>query len=1717
LYRAGINGPVILNLKDLMYNEQVQIENIPGSSLSNTITIQSSGQTYANWSFNTATTALNYVLQLDSADHIILNKIQFSNSSLNAGRLIDLRGDACNNRITKCILGGQSNGSTSDNFALIYSSGDRDTANLIDSNIFRYGSLGIVFAGTGISENFNKIIGNEFEDQYVDAIYMSNQEDLLVSENSISTNSSFPTYTGIEIENSGNRLIISKNKISFYSEGFSILLNAINADPGYDALVANNFIHAGGNTAAIGIFIETSNYVMLYNNNIHISSSTIGSAGRAINIQDANGRTSHIRIRNNVIVNKGPGFGLITFTTDTITSDYNCFYSPNGQFGYWNGYATNSMPTWWLYTNQDSHSVYVNPGFYNFNDLHVSHKALDSAGLILSQIAIDIDGESRDSLFPDIGADEFSIYKYDVGAIAITDPIAPCAFDSSFVSVKFKNFGTDTLYQLKLNWEVNGILQNKYPILQTVFLLPGATQTIALGRYYFLPSTTYVITASVFDPNLQADQNNQNNSTTRNIQTALMGTYTIGMSGDYFSISDAVSSLIDNGVCGHVRFLISPGIYSGQISINEINGISPASTVTFEGLSTANDSVVVPFTSGQWYANFTLKIGSPWIKFYNINFVSEGTVYGRVIDLVGHTQGTEFKHCKFIGRKISSTSTEFALIYSENDGFSDSVMVFDSNSFIDGAYGLWLSGVDYSVPMIKNQIRNNDFSNQYVTAIQMLNQKLLLISNNIITTNTKYTSYTGIHIQGGHADYKILNNKLDIPTARLGINILYITGSQSQRGLIGNNMVFIGGTLANVRGISIDMSAYHQLYFNSINITNTYYSGASVFINSNASNITIKNNNIVNTGGGYSIACFGTGNIISDHNNLYTTASNFAYWAGNKKDLSEWTTASNLDSNSVSVDPYFYSTSDLHAKAMELDSAAVPFQEILYDIDGELRNRFYPDIGADEYKLRVNDAGITACPTFSTTSCDGLKNLQVELTNFGIKAIDSVYIAWKQNGQTMDTVTFKGNLPYLQSQTVNLGIHSFRGDSNYFLDFYSFLPNGNVDEENTNDSLNLSELSLVSIPGAITTSDTTICFQDSATLQAFATNAFNYFWYDSIESGHLLGTGSVFKTPKLSQNTTYYVEAGSLPRPDSLKTTYTTSMSNLTNGSMFDITAVSTDITIDSFDIHTQYSKYYPVWVFYRKGTYPGHQNDSSAWILVDSMTIQAAGQGKPSRLPLGGFTIPRGETYGIYITTIPVSYLNFSASTNYYSDTNIFIWPGIALDYMFDATYSVTGVFNGQVYYSNGSYCQSEREAVTAYVKSVPQVNLGNDTFLCYSKLLELSTQRDSLYTYAWRKLPSSNILSYNDTFIVNSSGIYTVTVQNTCGNTDIDTIEIKNAFNPVSDFIVNDSSQCLNNNLFKFTNKSSVPLDSLHYMWDFGNGMQSDSIHPEIIFTKDSIFKVQLTAISDKGCIDSFHRNVYVNPMPQVDFSINNTIQCLNENDFEITNHTTIRYGQMTYNWEFGDGSSSTDEHISTYSYQNTGNFTVKLTASSDMGCIASKTEPVTIKENPLIDLGNDTILCADQKIVITPGFSFDEYLWSNDTTQAAILVDSSKTGIGTRTIWVKVTDNGCFTYDTIHISWVICSGIKDQPAMEIIVYPNPTDEYLLVQFSLLTDLYLHKQLELTLISMDGKHVFQESIILNQQSGQLEMNVSELPAGYYLLQLQTEDIIRTIPVMIR
>ena len=110
-----------------------------------------------------------------------------------------------------------------------------------------------------------------------------------------------------------------------------------------------------------------------------------------------------------------------------------------------------------------------------------------------------------------------------------------------------------------------------------------------------------------------------------------------------------------------------------------------------------------------------------------------------------------------------------------------------------------------------------------------------------------------------------------------------------------------------------------------------------------------------------------------------------------------------------------------------------------------------------------------------------------------------------------------------------------------------------------------------------------------------------------------------------------------------------------------------------------------------------------------------------------------------------------------------------------------------------------------------------------------------------------------------------------------------------------------------------------------------------------------VSLTAVNNHGCSNTLTKNdiIKIHPSLQADFTADKTMICDLPGTVNFSN-TSSGAGTLTYEWDFGDGTTSKDKNPS-HNYTKKGIHTVKLTVKSSEGC----TNPAV--KNDYINAGN------------------------------------------------------------------------------------------------------------------------------------------------------------------
>ena len=278
--------------------------------------------------------------------------------------------------------------------------------------------------------------------------------------------------------------------------------------------------------------------------------------------------------------------------------------------------------------------------------------------------------------------------------------------------------------------------------------------------------------------------------------------------------------------------------------------------------------------------------------------------------------------------------------------------------------------------------------------------------------------------------------------------------------------------------------------------------------------------------------------------------------------------------------------------------------------------------------------------------------------------------------------------------------------------------------------------------------------------------------------------------------------------------------------------------------------------------------------------------------------------------------------------------------------------------------------------IYNAPTVNLGNDINICKGQTVKLTAGSAVNNTYNWRKLPDNYTVSKVNNYTIDSSGTFTVLMQNLFGCTDSDTVLATVHDNSKKPIIsATKTSLCTGD-----TSVISVQNTYTKYLWSNGDTLQSI----RIAITKLLSVKTYDAYGCESASSDSIQINAYQNPSAPILRHSSDTSFCNGDSTLVFINET---YKDIFWNDAF-KGSSRVVKSSQT--------FTVYIQDAN--GCFSPisnriNTTAFPVPQKPIIEttLG-DYELCPGDSVVIRSKDSSYTYIWSNSSTSRSLTLKTS-----------------------------------------------------------------------------------------------------------------------------
>ncbi|MDD2286291.1 MAG: right-handed parallel beta-helix repeat-containing protein, partial [Paludibacter sp.] len=636
------------------------------------------------------------------------------------------------------------------------------------------------------------------------------------------------------------------------------------------------------------------------------------------------------------------------------------------------------------------------------------------------------------------------------GAIAgITSPVV----------VSIENRGLQTLSSADIQWTLNGVLQSS--VHWTGSLIEGFSTNVTIGNY--IPRLAQYDTITVWVTNPNGMPNTSEDSLMSKIAYGctqiLGGDYTVGPTGQFPTINDALEILNLCGTSGNVNLKLENGTYVQGIQLFDLNEITGAYDVlTITSLSGNPADVILKNDSTQTMVIDLARSHNVVIKDLTID-AREGTVGVRVTDTC---YNIEVSNCTILLDTVSAVAT--AGIYKDGNGSLMDKFRILNNTINGGYYGIYIYGADQSNYNTNLSIVGNTLKNTYYAGIYMRYNQFTNITANIMTTRPANmgNTYYGMYAYYNHGRY-ITKNKIRTSKAvsdPIGMYIYYMNYQDSTNmALIANNEIIIHVSSSAQDGMTIAYTSANIMH-NSILRTGPS-AGAALWLVSSASILNVKNNNLV-TEGGYPIYLAGTSYLgttwLLDYNNYYSSTASFVGYAGGAiADMTTWRTTTGQDSNSVNIFPTFADTSKnlrlAHYTGLECPVEAWVSTDIIDSarVGITAMGAYTPiPLDFDATVLGANNWSTSAIVNQSTAVDAIIMNASL------VDTLTSLTVNWSIDGVVQTPKNWFGQLIPYATDIVNLGNFIPVGEYNH-ITIWLTNPNGqSADMNPLNDTLNLS-------------------------------------------------------------------------------------------------------------------------------------------------------------------------------------------------------------------------------------------------------------------------------------------------------------------------------------------------------------------------------------------------------------------------------------------------------------------------------------------------------------------------------------------------------------------------------------------------------------------------------------------------------------------------------------
>ncbi len=200
-------------------------------------------------------------------------------------------------------------------------------------------------------------------------------------------------------------------------------------------------------------------------------------------------------------------------------------------------------------------------------------------------------------------------------------------------------------------------------------------------------------------------------------------------------------------------------------------------------------------------------------------------------------------------------------------------------------------------------------------------------------------------------------------------------------------------------------------------------------------------------------------------------------------------------------------------------------------------------------------------------------------------------------------------------------------------------------------------------------------------------------------------------------------------------------------------------------------------------------------------------------------------------------------------------------------------------------------------------------------------------------------------------------------------------------------------------------------NYRWNFGNGFTSTQKNPVHRYKTNGLFSIQLKVTTQTGCTDSITYNNKIKVVSSPKSNIKgDTAVCKNGTILFSSDRINPDTSNVTWNWNFGNGVTSTLQNPPAQTFVHAGTFNLIHQITNSSGCVTNTIKKITVHQLPIVNAGLDTTICRNSTYNLQASGAIS-YIWYGNTNTLNCITCANPVAKPLTTITYAVTGKSAF----------------------------------------------------------------------------------------------------------